>query len=123
MTDPFDITTTRQRAYVMVALVLYFVLFAIDVTTNIEWATAASDLVIAALAIPASILIIRRATAGETVDWIAAVAAGAFLLAGIGIGYGGLAVLTDLPESEVVAIAGSAALIVAVILYLYRSWT
>jgi len=122
MMDPFDIRTTRQRAYVLAALGLYFVFFMLDVITSIAWATAASDLVLAALAIPASVLIIQRATAMRETDWIATAAGAAFLLAGIGIGYGAVAEYTALQESPIVPIAGSVALLVAIALYVYRSW-
>ena len=122
MTDPFELRTTAQRAFVLAAVLAYFVLFAVDVATTTPTAGALSDVVVAALAVPASIVVARRAIAAEPVDWIALVAAIAFLVAGIGIGYGGLAALLEWRTILVLDAVGSLALLIALGLYLYHSY-
>lgn len=122
MTDPFDMTSSRQRGFVLVVVLAYFALFAVAFATDNPDAAALSDLLITVLAVPASALVIRRATVDEEIDWIALVAAVAFLLAGLAIGYSGLAQLTTLDAMPAVESAGSLALLFALVLYLYRSY-
>lgn len=123
MSDPFAVRTTEQQVAVFVAILAYFALFALEITTGNPTYASYGDLVIAALAIPASIVIARRATADEETDTLPLVAGVSFLIAGLGVGYGGLAALTDLPAIGVLELVGSLALIVAVVLYLYYSWS
>ena len=122
MTDPFDVATTRQRAFVLVAILAYFVLFVVDITTDIAAAAALTDVVIAVLAIPAGAVVVRRATAAADTDWIAVAAGVSFFVAGLAVGYSGLAALTDLPAIPALEPLGSAALLLALVLYLYRTW-
>lgn len=123
MSDPFAVRTTEQQIVVFVAILAYFALFALEIVTGNPAYASYSDLVIAVLAIPASIVIARRATADEETDTIPLIAAVSFLIAGLGVGYGGLAALTDLPTSDIVGLVGSITLVVAVVLYLYYSWS
>lgn len=122
MADPFDLATARQRAVVLAAILAYFALYAVQLVTGNPEAAALADLVIAALAIPAGFVVARRATARRATDRIALVAALAFLTAGVAIGYGGLAALTDLEPVAALEAVGSLGLLIAVGLYIYRTW-
>lgn len=120
MADPFDVTTPTQRRLILAALAAYVVLFVVQLTTGNVLAEAAADLLLAAIVIPMSVLAIRRATERETNDVLAVVTAGAFLLAGLTIGYEGLATLELVPQSAVISSIGTVALLAAFALYLYQ---
>jgi len=122
MTDPFELRTTAQRAIVLAAVLAYFVLFAADTATNTPTAGALADVVVAALAVPASLVVARRAIAAEPTDLIALIAAIAFFVAGVGIGYGGIAALREWPTVLVLDAVGSLALLIALALYLYHTY-
>lgn len=123
MTDPFELRTPAQRAVAFVGFVLYFALVAVDIVTGNPDAVALGDLVIAAMAIPAGLVVLRRVAAARETEPLVALAGVAFLVAGVGVGYGGVVGLTDLPAVPAADLAGSLGLIVAVLLYLYYSWT
>lgn len=118
MADPFDITTPSQRRIVLAALAVYAVLFVLEIATGNPLAAAAADLLLAVLVIPASALVVRRATGGRTTDTVAVAAAVAFFVAGVTIGYEGLATLELVPRLATVEMVGTLALLAAFVLYL-----
>lgn len=120
MADPFDITTPAQRRIVLVGLAAYVVLFALQLTTGNVLAEAGADLLLALLVIPMSVVAIRRATEQRTTDRLAVATAGAFLVAGLTIGYEGLAALELVPINAAISTLGTVALLAALVLYLYQ---
>lgn len=120
MADPFDITTPTQRRVVLGALVLYAVLFVVQLVTGNPLAQAAADLLLAGLVIPMSVYAIRRATDQRRTDQLAVVTGVAFLFAGLTIGYEGLATLGVVPANATISILGTVALLAAFALYLYQ---
>ncbi len=122
MADPFDVATPTQRRIVLTALVAYVALFVVQLVTGNSLATAAADLLLMALVLPASVVVLRRATAGSTTDGTAVAVGVAFLVAGLTIGYEGLSALELVPPNATVSLIGSVALLVALVLYLYRNF-
>ena len=120
MADPFDVATPTQRRIVLAALVAYVALFAFELATGSVLAAAAADLLLAALVIPASVVATRRATRRGATDRLAVATAVAFLVAGLTIGYEGLATLELVPVVPAVELVGTLALLAAFVLYLSR---
>lgn len=120
MADPFDIQTPTQRRVILIALAAYVLLFAVQLATGNVLAVAGADLLLALLVIPISAFAIRRATSQRTTDWLAVATGLAFLIAGVTIGYEGLATLELVPPSATVSTLGTIALIAAFLLYLYQ---
>lgn len=120
MADPFDIATPKQRRIVLVALAAYAVLFVLQLVTGNVLAEAAADLLLAGLVVPMSVYAIRRATDRRTTDRLAVATGLAFLVAGLTIGYEGLAALELVPPNAVISWLGTVALVAALVLYLYQ---
>lgn len=120
MADPFDVTTPTQRRIVLGALLVYAVLFVVQLVTGNVLAQAAADLLLAALVIPMSVYAIRRATDQRTTDQLAVVTGVAFLVAGLTIGYEGLATLGVVPVNVAISGLGTVALLAAFVLYIYQ---
>jgi uncharacterized membrane protein len=120
MADPFDIETSTQRRIVLAALVAYLALFLVQFVTGSDLATAAADLLLAALVVPASVYVIQRAREQRETDQLAVVTGAAFLVAGLTIGYEGLATLGVVPVNSVISLLGTVALLAAFVLYLYQ---
>lgn len=121
MTDPFDVETPRQRAVVLAALLGYGVLFVSELTTGNHLAGAAADLLLAGFVIPASIVVIRRATNTAPADEMAIVTALAFFVAGVTIGYEGLATLELVTRQPALELVGTFALLLGLVMYLIHS--
>jgi len=120
MADPFDIETSTQRRIVLAALVAYLALFLVQFVTGSDLATAAAALLLAALVVPASVYVIQRAREQRETDQLAVVTGAAFLVAGLTIGYEGLATLGVVPVNSVISLLGTVALLAAFVLYLYQ---
>ncbi|SFS02121.1 hypothetical protein SAMN05216559_2601 [Halomicrobium zhouii] len=120
MADPFDIETPTQRRIILAALVVYLALFLIQYVTGSVLATAAADLLLAALVIPASVYVIQRARDRRETNILAVVTGVAFLVAGVTIGYEGLATLEIVPVNGAISLLGTVALLAAFVLYLYQ---
>ncbi|MCU4801038.1 hypothetical protein OB920_11725 [Halobacteria archaeon HArc-gm2] len=120
MADPFDIETPTQRRIILAALVVYLALFLVQYVTGSDLATAAADLLLAALVVPASVYVIQRAREQRETDQLAVVTGAAFLVAGLTIGYEGLATLGVVPVNAAVSLLGTVALLAAFVLYLYQ---
>lgn len=120
MADPFDITTARQRRIVLAAVAVYAVLFVVQILTGHPLAEAGADLLLAALVVPVSLYAIRQATDQSDTDWLSVATGNAFLIAGLTIGYEGLATLGWVPESDAVSTLSLVSLLVAFALYLYQ---
>lgn len=116
MTDPFAIESTRQRVVYFGLVGVYLVLHLLD---EMAYADAAGDLVLATLAVPASVLIARRAWHGG--DRGALLAGASLLLAGLLAAYIGLAPLVDVPAPEALSMIAAVALILTIGIYLARS--
>lgn len=120
MADPFDIETPTQRRIILAALVVYLALFLLQYVTGSDLATAAADLLLGALVVPASVYVIQRAREQRATDQLAVVTGAAFLVAGLTIGYEGLATLGVVPVNDAVSLFGTVALLGGFVLYLYQ---
>lgn len=123
MNGPFEMRTPVQRGVVFVGFLTYFALVLVDVLTGYSEAAPLEDVVIAALAIPAGLVVTRRVLASAETDVVALLAGLAFVVAGLGTGYGGVSALTGLPAVPTAELVGSFALVVAVLVYLYHTWS
>jgi hypothetical protein len=117
MDDPFAVRTAKQRRTLIAALVVYGTLFVIELATGNKFAAGGADLLVAVLVLPASVIVLKRARRGEQ-DTVAIAAAAAFSLAGVAIGYEGLATLGVLTRIVEIELLGSLALLAAIALYL-----
>lgn len=117
MADAFDFTSSTQRRVVMGVLLVYILLFVVELATGSVLAAAGADLLLAVLAIPGSVLVASRVLGREEPDWLVLGAAVAFFVAGVTIGYEGLATLGLLPTVAVVEFVGTLALLAALVLY------
>lgn len=120
MTDPFDVTTPTQRRIILGALVVYGVLFVLQLATDNALVTAAADLLLAVLVIPMSVYAIRQGTQRRETDWLTVATGNAFLVAGLTIGYEGLATLGVVPVSAAISVLGTVSLLLGFVLYLYQ---
>jgi hypothetical protein len=117
MNDPFAVRTPKQRRTLIAALVVYGTLFVIELATGNKFAAGGADLLVALLVLPASVIVVKRARRGEQ-DTLAIATAAAFTVAGVAIGYEGLATLGVLPRYLGVELLGSLSLLAAIGLYL-----
>lgn len=121
MTDPFAITSTNQRRVLFGAILLYAGLFVAELATDNRLTAAGADLLLALIVVPASVVVMRRATSDRSTDVLAVLIAVAFLVAGLSVGYEGVVTLELVPAVFAFEMIGSVALLTALLLYLYRS--
>lgn len=122
MTDIFAIRTGRQRQIVIGALVVYVALFVADLSTGNRLAAAGSDLVVGLLVLSACGVGIGRIDRASETDPIAVGTVAALAIAGLSIGYEGLATLDIVASVPAIETAGSIALLVALGLYFYEQY-
>lgn len=123
MREPFDLRTDRQRAVILVGFLTYLLVLGLQFVTDVRSLVALEDLVIAAIAIPAGAVVLRRALSSADRDVLAVLAGAAFVVAGLATGYAGVAVLAELPSRAVVEGIGSLALLAGVLVYFYYAWS
>jgi len=121
MTDIFAIRTPTQRRLVVGALLVYVALFAADLTTEAPLAGPISDLLVSVLVLAACVVGIQRINrdGASTLTKLTVAALG---LAGVSIGYEGLAKLDVVAQIPALEAAGSLALLVALGLYFYENY-
>jgi hypothetical protein len=122
MTDIFAIRTPRQRQIVIGALLVYVALFGADLSTGSRLAGAGSDLIVSLLVLAACGVGSSRVSRASETDAIAVGTIAALGIAGLSIGYEGLASLDLVPMIPALETAGSLALLVALGLYFYQNY-
>ncbi len=119
MTDPFEFDETERRV-LTVTLLVYLALVVADVASGVSVAGAVADLLLGILLAAGSVRLVLRSGGAGALDRLATAALAAFLVAGLGIGYDGLATLASLPRPPVVGAVGSFALLTGILIYFYR---
>jgi len=97
-------------------------LFVTDLTTNTPYVGPASDLLVAALVLAACVVGVQRISRAADATVITMVTVAALALAGVSIGYEGLAKLDVVPAIPALEAAGSIALLVVLGLYFYEQY-
>jgi hypothetical protein len=123
MTDIFAVRSERQRKVVVGALLVYVALFVADLSTQNQLVGPLSDLLIGVLVLAACVVGTQRINRARNTEAIAAVTVAALGIAGVSIGYQGLAGLFDsVPRIVLIDTVGSIALLVAIGLYFYEQY-
>ena len=120
MDEPLEFRSGRQRLVVLAVLGAYFALFAFDLITDTPAASAAADLLIAALITPLSVYGLVGVASQRPVEPAGIAMWGAGLVAGVSVAYEGLAGFDLVPRVTAIEALGSLALLLALGLYLYR---